>query len=336
MLWIGTDDGLIQLSMNDGKTWTNVTPPAMTPWSMVTMIDASHYDFNTAYASVDRHQLQDFEPYIYRTRDAGKTWQRITTGMPANGYVHTVKEDPMRRGLLFAGTELGVYVSFDDGDHWQPIQLNLPVTSMRDFQVYDNDLIVATHGRGFWVIDDISTLRQISDAIANSDVYLFKPGDTINFVEGGDEGTPLQKDEPQAPNPPNGTAIDYYLKNAASGTVSIEILDASGEVLHTFSNAPGGEAPTGRGRRNTGGIPNVSPLWMPKPEPFETGAGMHRVVWDPIKAPARAAGFRSRGTPLAGTFTAKLTVDGKSYTQTFLVKPDPRGPLAPTMPYIER
>ena len=336
MLWIGTDDGLIQLSMNDGKTWTNVTPPAVTPWSMVTMIDASHFDFNTAYASVDRHQLQDFEPYIYRTRDAGKTWQRITTGMPANGYVHTIKEDPMRRGLLFAGTELGVHVSFDDGEHWQPIQLNLPVTSMRDFEVYDNDLIVATHGRGFWVIDDISTLRQLSDTIANADVYLFKPGDAINFGDGGDEGTPLQKDEPQAPNPPNGAAIDYYLKSPASGTVSIEILDASGEVLHTFSNAPGAEASAGRGRRPAGGIPNVSPLWMPEPESFQTGAGMHRVVWDPIKAPPRAAGFRSRGTPLAGTFTAKLTVDGKSYTQTFEVKPDPRGVLAPTMPYIER
>jgi photosystem II stability/assembly factor-like uncharacterized protein len=336
MIWIGTDDGLIQLTMNDGKTWTNVTPPAMTAWSKVTMMEASHFDFNVAYASVDRHQLQDFEPYIYRTRDAGKTWQRITTGLPSNGYVHTIKEDPMRRGLLFAGTELGVHISFDDGEHWQPFQLNLPTTSMRDMEIYENDLILATHGRGFWIIDDISALRQIDDTLANADVYLFKPSVAVSITEGGDDGTPLQKDEPQVPNAPNGAAIDYYLKSPASGTVSIEILDSTGAVLHTFSNQPGSQAPAGRGRRNTGGIPNVSPLWTPEPEPFQTGAGMHRVVWDPIKPAAAGGGFRSRGTPISGTFTAKLTVDGKSYTQSFEVKPDPRGPLAPTMPYMER
>ncbi len=336
MIWIGTDDGLIQLSMNDGKTWTNVTPPAMTAWSKVTMMEASHFDFNTAYASVDRHQLQDFEPYIYRTRDAGKTWQRITAGLPSDGYVHTVKEDPMRRGLLFAGTERGVHISFDDGEHWQPFQLNLPVTSMRDMEIYENDLILATHGRGFWIIDDISPLRQVDDTIANADAYLFKPGVTVSITEGGDDGTPLQKDEPQVPNPPDGAAIDYYLKSPASGTVSIEILDSTGAVLHTFSNAPGAQATAGRGRRPAGGIPNVSPLWTPEPEPFQTGAGMHRVVWTPIKPAAPGGGFRSRGTPISGTFTARLTVGGRSYTQTFEVKPDPRGALAPTMPYMER
>ncbi|HEY5086439.1 MAG TPA: hypothetical protein VII66_03685, partial [Gemmatimonadaceae bacterium] len=335
MVWIGTDDGLIQLTTNDGKSWTNVTPASITPWSRITMMEASHFDFNVAYASVDRHQLQDFEPYIYRTRDAGKTWQKITIGLPADGYVHSVKEDPKRQGLLFAGTERGVHVSFDDGEHWQPFQLNLPTTSMRDFEIYENDLIVATHGRGFWVIDDISPLRQMSDAIANSEAYLFKPGDSINMVEGGDEGTPLQKDEPQAENPPNGAAIDYYLKAPTSGTVSIEILDSTGAVLHTFTNTPS-QSPAAAGRRgNAGGIPNTSPLWRATPEPFSTSAGMHRVVWNPVKVsppPAGGAGFfRSRGTPVAGTFTAKLTVNGKSYTQTFLVKSDPRGPLAATV-----
>ena len=335
MVWIGTDDGLIQLTMNDGKSWTDVTPKEMTAWSCVTMIEASHFDFNSAYASVDRHQLQDFAPYIYRTRDAGKTWQKITAGLPANGYVHTIKEDPERRGLLFAGTELGVHVSFDDGESWQPIQLNLPVTSMRDFEIYGNDLIVATHGRGFWVIDDMSTLRQINDAIASSDAYLFKPGDSINLIEGGDNGTPLQKDEPQTPNAPNGAAIDYYLKSAATGPVTIEITDSTGAILHTFSSVQQ-EARAGARRGNAGGIPNTSALWREPPAPFATAAGMHRVVWDPIKIESGAGGgFRRRGTPVSGTFTAKLTVNGKSYTQSFLVKPDPRSATDPTQPYFE-
>ena len=161
LIWIGTDDGYIWKTADDGKTWTNVTPPALTAWTKVVMIDASHFDADTAYAAVERHQLEDYEPYIYRTRDGGKTWQKITSGLPAGIYSQTVKEDPKRRGMLYVGTERAVYVSFDDGDHWQSLQLNLPATSMRDIAVRDSDLIVATHGRGFWMIDDISVLRQI-------------------------------------------------------------------------------------------------------------------------------------------------------------------------------
>jgi hypothetical protein len=331
MLWVGTDDGLIHLTTNDGASWQNVTPPALTPWSRVTTVEASHADANVAYASVDRHQLQDFEPYIYRTRDLGKSWQKITRGLPAGVYVHVVKEDPVRRGLLFAGTERGAFMSLDDGDSWEPLQLNLPVTSVRDFEIYQNDLIVATHGRGFWMIDDISSLRQVTLAILAADAYLFKPGDTINVQQGGDNGTPLQKDEPQATNPPNGVAIDYYLKSAATGPVMIQIFAAGDEVLHTFSTEaipdanPGGRG--GRGGRG-GGIPSVSALWRPTPEPFNSAAGMHRVVWNPIapspNAGGRGGGRGNQGTPLTGTFTARLTVGGKTYTQTFVVKPDPR------------
>jgi hypothetical protein len=208
--------------------------------------------------------------------------------------VHAVKEDPDRRGLLFAGTERGAFVSFDDGDNWQSLQANLPVTSVRDFEVYQNDLIVATHGRGFWVIDDISPLRQTNDAVLRSDVHLFKPADAINVIQGGDNGTPTQKDEPQAQNPPDGAIIDYYLKNAATGVVTLEILDAAGTVVRTFSTEPLTQGVPGAGRGAGGGaagnrIPNTSPLWRPTPEPFSASAGMHRVVWSP---PGRATARR--------------------------------------------
>ena len=333
ILWVGTDDGLIHLTTNDGASWQNVTPPAITAWSRITMMDASHFDAGTAYASVDRHQLQDFEPYIYRTRDQGKSWQRITRGLPAGVYVHTVKEDRVRRGLLFAGTERGAFMSLDDGDNWEPLQLNLPVTSVRDFEIYGNDLIVATHGRGFWVLDDISSLRQVTPSVLAADAYLFKPGDAINVQQGGDNGTPLQKDEPQATNPPNGAVVDYYLKSDATGPVTLEILGANGEVLHTLSSTAAAETPQagGRGGRGgrAGGIPNVSALWRPAPEPFSTSAGMHRVVWNPVAPPppnvgGRGGGRGNQGPPLTGTFTARLTVNGKSYTQSFTVRPDPR------------
>ena len=328
LLWIGTDDGLIQLTSDDGKTWKDVTPSAISSWSRITMMEASHFDASSAYASVDRHQLQDYDPYIYRTRDVGKTWQMITNGLPAGVYVHTVKEDPQRRGLLFAGTERAVYFSIDDGDNWQPLQLNLPVTSMRDMEIYLNDLIIATHGRGFWVMDDITPLRQLDATVMKSDMWLFKPADSINFISSDDNGTPTQKDEPQAQNARNGATIDYYLKSAATVPVTLEILDASGTSLRKYSTDPSVETGAAGGRRETTGIPNVSPLWRNTPERFSGAAGMHRIVWNPVAPPPAAApgppgGFREQ-TPLAGTFTAKLTANGKTLTQAFVVKPDPR------------
>jgi hypothetical protein len=330
LLWIGTDDGQIQLTTDDGTTWQNVTPPAITSWSRITMMEASHFDANVAYASVDRHQLQDFDPYIYRTRDMGKTWQRVSNGLPAGVYVHTVKEDPKRRGLLFAGTERGAYLSFDEGDNWQPLQLNLPVTSVRDFEIYEGDLIVATHGRGFWVIDDIAPLRQASDEIAKADVYLFKPSDAINVQQGGDNGTPLQKDEPQAPNPPNAAYIDYYLRSPASGPVTLEILDAAGAVIATHSSDPSRQQqPAGRGGGGRpGGIPNTSPLWRTPPEPMSTAAGMHRVAWSLVPrggfGGGGGGGRDADAPPLTGTFTARLTVGTKTLTQPVTVRAEPR------------
>ncbi len=324
MLWVGTDDGLVHLTMDDGGSWRDVTPAALTPWSRVTMLEASHFDFNTAYASADRHQLGDFEPYVYRTRDLGRTWEKITAGLPAGVYVHAVKEDPERKGLLFAGTERGAFVSFDDGDHWQPLQLNLPSVGVRDFAIHDDDLIIATFGRGFWVIDDIGPLRQAGDLASAGDAFLFRPSDTVAYAQGGDDGTPLQKDEPQAANPPNGVILYYWLKTAPSAPVTLEVSDDSGTVLRTFSSAEAAPSPGGR----PGGIPRVSPLWQPRPEPFSAAPGLHRAVWLPVP-PRRggAGGFGGGvfGVPpawLTGTFTAKLTVDGKAYTQRFTVLPE--------------
>ena len=328
LLWIGTDDGLIQLTQDDGKTWQNVTPNAITAWSRVTMVEASHFDPNAAYASVDRHQLQDFEPYIYRTRDLGQSWQKITNGLPAGVYVHSIKEDPQRRGLLVCGTERGAFLSFDDGDSWQPLQLNLPVTSVRDFAFYENDLIVATHGRGFWVIDDISALRQATEAIAKSDVYLFKPADPINDQQGGDNGTPLQKDEPQAPNPPNAAYIDYYLRTPSTDPVMVEVLDSAGTVVATYSSDPTRQPPPpargGFGGGRPGGIPNTSPLWRQPPEPMSAAAGMHRVAWNLAPAGGFGGGARAETPPIVGSYTVRLTVGARTLTQPITIRPDPR------------
>ena len=328
LLWIGTDDGYIHVTQDDGKTWTNVTPRELSAWSKVVMLEASHFDANEAYAAIDRHRLEDNEPYIYRTKDGGKTWQKITNGLPAGVYMQTVKEDPKRRGLLVAGTELGVFVSFNDGDEWQPLQLNLPPASMRDLAFHDNDLIVATHGRGFWVLDDISALRQASADVVSSDAFLFKPAEAILIPQNTDNGTPTQKDEPEAENPPNGAIIDYYLKAAASGPVTIEILNGGGTVIRRYSST---DPPP---------VVDVSTLavnlaWARPIEPLSAAAGMHRWVWDFRPDPpaggrgrgGRGGGGGGRGGPAAvatGAYSVRLTANGKTLTQPLVLKPDPR------------
>jgi hypothetical protein len=296
----------------------------------VSTLEASHFDANEAYAAVDRHRLEDYDPYIYRTRDAGKSWQRITSGLPSGVYMQTIKEDPKQRGLLVAGTELGVFVSFNDGDAWQSLQLNLPPSSMRDFAFHDDDLIVATHGRGFWVLDDISALRQMTADATTADARLFKPADAIVLPPSTDDGTPTQKDEPEAENPPAGAILDYYLKSAASGPLTIEILNGAGAAIRRFSSADPPPAID----------PNtlaVNAVWQRVQEPPSAGAGMHRFVWD--LRPEPPAGGRGRGgrggggggggrggpPPVApGNFSVRLTVNGQSYTQPLTVKPDPR------------
>ena len=325
-IWVGTDDGLIHLTNDDGKNWSNVTPPELTAWSKIVMMDASHFDVNEAFAAVDRHRLTDNEPYIYRTRDAGKTWQKIINGLPKGVYLQTVKEDLERKGLLFAGTELGVFVSFNDGDLWQPLQLNLPHTSMRDLVVHDDDLIVATHGRGFWVLDDITPLRQISDETMKSDAFLFRPANAFVIPQPDENGTPQPRDEPLAENQPYGAIIDYYLKSdVTSAPVTLEILSPAGESIRRFSSED----------KSTAVNPDtldIPAFWVKTPPQLATAAGMHRWVWDLRPTPPAdksasggGGGFR-RAAPvvLPGVYTIKLTVYGNSYTQNLTVKPDPR------------
>jgi hypothetical protein len=275
------------MTRDDGNAWNNVTPPALTSWTKVVMIEASHFDANVAYVAVERHQLEDYEPYIYRTGDGGRTWQRITSGLPSGVYVQTVKEDPKRRGLLFTGTERTVFVSFEDGDHWQPLKLNLPASSVRDLAIKGDDLIAATHGRGFWIIDNITPLRQIDSTTAGSPVLLFKPNDTIAAPAPSDNGTPLQKDEPHAANPPAGAIIDYYLKSDAK-TVALEILDSGGAVVRRYSSE---DRPASVDPETL----TVSMMWRPAAEPLSASAGMHRWVWDLRPTPAPVSGGRGGG-----------------------------------------
>jgi hypothetical protein len=286
------------------------------------MIEASHFDVNEAYAAVERHQLADYEPHIYRTVDSGKTWTEITSGLPAGVYVQTVKEDPERRGLLFTGTERAVFVSFDQGNHWQSLQLNLPAASMRDLDVHGDDLIVATHGRGFWVLDNISALRQINADVVSGNAHLFQSADAILMTAGSDNGTPMPRDEPLAENAPTGAMIDYYLKSEASGPVTLEILDPAGEVVRKYSSEDKGPV------LNPETL-NIPAYWVRPFQTLSTAAGMHRWIWDlrPTPAPRPAGGGGGRGgvaMVLPGTYTVKLSVAGKTYTQPLVVKMDPR------------
>ncbi|HSE31749.1 MAG TPA: hypothetical protein VLA93_09230 [Pyrinomonadaceae bacterium] len=326
IIWIGTDDGYFHLTKDDGKTWTNVTPPEVTSWSKVVMMEASHFDVSTAYAAFERHQLEDYEPYVYRTRDSGKTWQKITNGLPAGVYVQTIKEDPHKRGLLFVGTELGVFVSFDDGDHWQSLQLNLPSASARDLAIHGDDLIVATHGRGFWILDNITPLRQLDDA-RKANNFLFKPAVAISVVLGSDNGTPQPRDEALAQNPQFGAAIDYYLRANQTDPVLLEILNPAGDVVRRYSSE---DKPTPVNPDTL----NIPAFWRPTPEPLSALAGMHRWYWDLRPTPPAptggggggggGGGFGNRPTVLPGNYTVRLTVAGQNYMQPLVVKPDPR------------
>jgi photosystem II stability/assembly factor-like uncharacterized protein len=281
LIWAGTDDGLIQVTRDGGKNWQNVTPSELTPWSKLAQLDASHFDTATAYAAVNRFRLDDLHPYIYRTHDGGKSWQKIVSGLPDNEPVNTVREDPERKGLLFAGTERTVYVSWDDGDHWQSLKMNLPPTSIRDLVVHHDDVVVGTHGRSFWILDNITPLRQFTSDVAEYPypVHLYAPQLTYRVRRNNNTDTPLPPEEPAGQNPPDGAMIDYWLSpkletnSSMSTVVTLEIVDAAGKVVRHFSsddklepvNAKELDAPT---------------YWVRPAIALSAAAGMHRFVWD--------------------------------------------------------
>ena len=319
-IWVGTDDGLVWRSRDDGKHWTDLTPKALTPWSKVGIIEAGHFSADTAYVAVDRHRLDDYKPYIYRTHDGGKSWDLIAHGIPDGSFVNVVREDPVKKGLLYAGTELGMYVSFDDGDHWQSMQMNLPVTSIRDLEIHrdawSDDLVAATHGRAFWVLNDLASLRQL-DGIGDAPAALFKPDPAVRMHLPQFTGTPMHRDEPKAPNPPQGAVLDYWLKVDASAPVTLDVVDAKGKLLRHYSSADKQTAP------DLAKI-DATPEWFPNPTPVVATAGMHRFVWDLRDAAPDALGGDEGVWILPGSYTAKLTVDGQTYSQPLTVTNDPR------------
>ncbi|NJD23453.1 MAG: glycoside hydrolase [Melioribacter sp.] len=325
-IWCGTDDGLIHVTKDGGKTWKNITPPEITSWSKVSLMDASHTDVNTAYAAVNCIRLDDMRPHIYKTIDGGKSWKEIINGLPI-APINVVKEDPIRKGLLFAGSETAVYFSVDDGENWQSLRLNMPATSIRDLIIKDDDLVVATHGRSFWILDDITPLRQLSEESKSLNTILFKPQNAYRVRWNMNTDTPLPQEEPAGQNPPEGALINYYL-NTKANNVSMEILDSKGTVIRTYSD-----------KDTLYKIPNLNiPLYWIRPQQILSAeAGSHRFMWDmkytPLNIPPsypmsaiykNTAPHPSSPWVMPGSYTVKLTVDGKEFTQSLIIKMDPR------------
>jgi photosystem II stability/assembly factor-like uncharacterized protein len=335
-IWAGTDDGLIHLTTDGGLHWTDVTPGELVPWAKVSLMDAGHFDVQTAYAAVNTIRLDDMRPHIYRTHDGGKTWTQITAGMPDGAPVNVVREDPKRKGLLFAGTEREVFVSFDDGDHWQSLRLNMPATSMRDLIIKDDDLVVATHGRGFWILDNITPLRQLDREVITAEAFLFRPQVAVRVRWNMNDDTPLPPDEPGGENPPDGAIIDYMLRSDATAPVTLEVFDDAGQLVRRYSSTDPVEPPD----------PNLSipTYWIRPPQVLSSAAGMHRFLWDMHYPPAPgsrvyypiAAIYRNTAPAptspwvMPGRYSVKLTVNGKSYTQPLTVKMDPRVKTPPS------
>jgi hypothetical protein len=318
---------LIHVTHDGGKTWKNVTPRGIADWAKVSLIDAGHRDANSAYAAVNGIRLDDMHPHIYKTHDGGATWEEIVNGLPDDP-INVVREDPRRKGLLLAGSERAVYISFDDGAHWQSLRLNMPATSIRDLVFKDDDVVIGTHGRSFWILDDIACLREMGLQTAQQDAVLYKTSPAVRVRWDMNPDTPIPGDEPAGQNPPDGAVVDYYLKADAAEPVTLEILDAAGKVVRHYS---------GTDTLYTVGDVNI-PLYWVRPQQILSGkAGPHRFVWDlhyqplnvPASYPISAVAGNTAPAPtspwvMPGVYTVRLKVNDKSYTQTLTVKMDPR------------
>jgi photosystem II stability/assembly factor-like uncharacterized protein len=330
LMWAGTDDGLIWLTTDGGANWNNVTPPQLSPWQKVSVLEASHTDANEAYAAINTLRLDDLRPHLYRTRDAGKTWTEIVEGIPANENTNSVREDPRRKGLLFAGTERAVYLSFDDGGHWQSLRLNMPATSVRDLLIKGSDLAVATHGRGFWILDDITPLRQLEARILAEDAFLFAPEPALRIHSNLNTDTPLPPDYPAGQNPPDGAIFNYYLKSPASGPITLEIRNSLGRLFRRVSSAdplPASDPELA--------IPSY---WLRPQQPLSAAAGFHRFIFDlhlapvpgikpeyPIAAvPGNTAPQPTSPWIMPGRYSLILTVEGRRYAVPLRIEMDPR------------
>ena len=330
IIWAGTDDGTIHFTGDGGSRWKDVTPPSMSSWSKVAGIEAGHFDQKTAYAAINRIRLDDMHPHILRTRDGGATWDEIVRGLPESGPVNVVREDPVRKGLLFAGTERAVYVSLDDGNNWLPLRGNMAASSVRDLVVHNSDIVAATHGRSFWILDDITPLRQLSDNFFRSAAFLFKPDDAYRVRWNLNTDTPLPPEEPAGENPPDGAMIDYYLPGNAN-EVTLELSDNSRSTVRRYSSSAISEPVNEKELR-------IPTYWVRPHEKLSSAAGIHRFVWDlhvappeslPQSYPIAAVAHNTAAQPLGpwvqpGTYVVTLTVDGRKLTQPITIKLDPR------------
>jgi photosystem II stability/assembly factor-like uncharacterized protein len=338
VIWVGTDDGNIQFTKNGGGDWENVTPAAVSEWSTISIIEASHSDAGTAYAAVNRNSLDDLRPHIFRTRDFGKTWQETVSGIREGDFVRTVREDPVRKGLLYAGTEQGVYVSFDDGDHWQSLRLNMPIVAIHDLAVEQDDLVAATYGRSFWILDDVTPLRQMEARMGSSGAHLFAPRTAIRVRRDENQDTPLPPEVPAGKNPPDGAILNYVLPANFSGEVQLEIYEGNEKLVNSYSSAGAAKEPEEK--------PFVAEYWIAHPQAPSKAAGMHRFVWNlrygdpramhpqspynyPIAAIVGATPLPPQGPlVLPGKYEVRLKAGGQVLRQPIEVKMDPRVTVA--------
>jgi len=334
LIWVGTDDGNIQLTKDGGAAWQNVTPAGISEWSAVSIIESSHFDAGTAYAAVNRNNLDDVGPHIFRTRDFGNSWQETVSGIGDGDFVRTVREDRGRKGLLYAGTERGVYVSFDSGDHWQSLRLNMPAVAIHDLAIEQGDLVAATYGRSFWILDDVTPLRQRDARAASSGAHLFAPRSALRVRRDENQDTPLPPEVPAGKNPPDGAFLNYVLPANSSGDIQLEIYDEDGKVVRSFSSAAAPKEPEE--------TPFVAEYWIGHPQALSKAAGMHRFVWNLRYADPRAMHPQSPynypiaaivgSTPLPpqgplvlpGKYEVRLKAGGQVLRQPLEVKMDPR------------